>query len=567
MILTGNDHIDATGNGLNNMLVSNQGDNVLDGRGGNDTVSYENSRSAVSVSLADSFPQFTGDGFDTLIAMENLRGSVFNDTLTGDAGNNTLNGLSGADTMAGGAGHDLYMLDHIDDTVIEQVGEGIDTVHALLGYSLAEHVENLVLTGQDAVDGTGNGLNNRLTGNGAANRLNGGAGRDTLTGNGGNDVLLGGTGNDTLVGGAGNDTLNGGMGADTLRGGIGRDTYWVDNPNDRVAELAGQGIDLVRATITHTLASNVENLVLAGNRAINGNGNALANRLTGNGAANRLAGGAGNDTLVGNSGNDVLLGGAGNDTLVGGAGQDTLNGGMGADTLRGGTGNDVYQADNVNDRVVELAGQGIDLVRATITHTLAGNVENLVLAGNRAINGNGNALANRLTGNGAANRLNGGAGNDNLTGLAGNDVLLGGAGSDALSGGLGHDSLNGGAGSDMLVGGLGRDILAGGLGADRFRFSRPAEGDDTISDFTSGVDTIQVVSRNFAGMATGRLAPSRLIADGTTAASGNAVFLYNQDSGVLSFDSDGNSGAAAVHIATLTGRKQLLASDIQVISG
>lgn len=63
---------------------------------------------------------------------------------------------------------------------------------------MSDSLENLTLTGTNAIDGTGNALGNVLTGNAAANLLLGNAGNDTLIGGGGNDTLNGGTGNDTL---------------------------------------------------------------------------------------------------------------------------------------------------------------------------------------------------------------------------------------------------------------------------------------------------------------------------------------------------------------------------------
>lgn len=267
-----------------------------------------------------------------------------------------------------------------------------------------------------------------------------------------------------------------------------------------------------------------------GNQATNGTGNALNNRLTGNNAANRLNGGGGNDELFGMGGNDVL------------------NGGAGADLMHGGAGNDSYQVDNINDRVVELTGAGLDTVYATVNHVLAANVENLVLTGGRAINGTGNALNNRLTGNGAANQLNGGGGHDILLGNGGNDLLIG------------------NVGNDTLIGGGGLDTLTGGTGADNFKFLTTTQGADNITDFASGIDRVQVVSRNFANLAPGSLAANRLVADGSALSSGVAAFIYNTQSGVLSFDQDGLGGAAANHVATLTGPKTLLASDIQVVT-
>lgn len=165
---------------------------------------------------------------------------------------------------------------------------------------------------------------------------------DVARGYGGNDAINGNGGNDLLYGDAGNDTLNGGGGNDAMLGGGGNDTYVVASSGDRVYEtttLGGTtnagGTDTVRSSVSYTLSSFVEKLVLTGTSAINGTGNSLANTLTGNAAANRLDGGGGNDTLVGGLGNDALLGGAGSDRLTGSSGGDrfVFNSKLGSDTL------------------------------------------------------------------------------------------------------------------------------------------------------------------------------------------------------------------------------------------
>ena len=101
--------------------------------------------------------------------------------------------------MAGGFGDDAYVVEVAGDVVTEGVNAGIDTVRASLSYTLGANVENLVLTGTAAVNGTGNTLDNSLVGNAGANLLTGNAGNDRLDGAGGGDILKGGAGNDVYV--------------------------------------------------------------------------------------------------------------------------------------------------------------------------------------------------------------------------------------------------------------------------------------------------------------------------------------------------------------------------------
>ena len=142
-------------------------------------------------------------GADTLVGYatdDSLRGLAGKDTLWGRAGNDRLDGGSGADTMYGEGGDDTYIVEDSADVVVEAANAGLDTVEAALTYSLPANVENLTLTGQSAINATGNALGNTLTGNPAANVLDGGAGNDTLKGGLGNDTyrFTAGWGHDTI---------------------------------------------------------------------------------------------------------------------------------------------------------------------------------------------------------------------------------------------------------------------------------------------------------------------------------------------------------------------------------
>jgi Ca2+-binding RTX toxin-like protein len=227
-----------------------------------------------------------------------------------------------------------------------------------------------------------------------------------------------------LIGSSANDEFSGGGGEDYMAGGIGNDLYLIDSAGDTVVENAGAGIDRVASTISYVLPANVENLDLIGiaTTQLDGTGNALDNVMTGSVARN------------------ILVGGGGNDTLYGYGGNDELNGQVGADTMYGGLGEDTYIIDNVGDHAIELPGEGVDTVNASISYTMEANIENVTLTG---VNTNDTVFGNDLS-----NTINGNAGDNTISGGIGFDVINAGNGNDVLDGGLGGDFLNGGLGND-----------------------------------------------------------------------------------------------------------------------
>ena len=621
--------------------------NWIEGFGGNDRIEGNGGDDIIS----------GGAGDDIVI------GGAGNDVLYGGAGNDVLSdGGSESNLLWGESGDDVYLIAG-NAQIVEFAGEGDDTLVVSMSYDLSFYPGNSIETlttanqaGTDAIDLTGNDLSQTLHGNDGINILRGGDGNDSLLGHGGEDALHGDDGD---------DILDGGTGADTMAGATGDDAYFVDNAGDVVIEVANEGYDVIYAGVSYALAADsfVEVLATIDNTAstpLTLIGNEFANYVTGNAGANILDGGAGPDQLWGRGGDDSYYADAGDDVveydgdgydilyarssyalgigqsievlatidnnaatainltgnalsnyIVGNAGANTLDGGGGDDQLWGREGDDSYIAD-MNDIVLEYAGQGSDILYATASYILAAglSIETLATADNNAttsINLTGNELDNYVTGNAGANTLDGGTGSDTLWGRAGDDSYFAdgndvvredaGQGSDivyargsfVLGAGVsveilatadntastalnltGNELANyvtGNAGANVLDGGAGADQLFGRGGTDTFAFtSALGNGNvDHILDFMSGgLDRIALDDAVFAGLTPGAL-PQGAFAVGSSAQEADDRILYNSQTGQLFFDADGSGAGAAILFAIVTPGTGLSASDFTVI--
>lgn len=309
----------------NDLLQGGTGSDSLDGGAGVDAVDYSDSTAAVNVNLSTGSGSGGTAAGDVFANIENIFGSIYNDTLYGGGGNNSLSGGAGNDyidagigndTLAGGAGRDTLYGGQDMDYLDYSASDAAVSVNLATGAASGGHATGDVLAGVDGIfgsafDDTLIGFDNQgITGDIYTNVFFGGAGNDYIDVGAGNDIAHGDEGNDTIFAGAGDDLATGGEGNDAIYGGTGNDS------------------------------------------ADGGDGNDL---IDGGDGADSLTGGAGNDSLYGGNGNDSINGGDGNDLISGGAGNDVLTGGAGSDTFVGGIGDTIIGGAGDND-VLDLSG-------------------------------------------------------------------------------------------------------------------------------------------------------------------------------------------------------------------
>ena len=391
---------------------------------------------------------------------------------------------------------------------------------------------------------TGKALNaSALTGNLSAEAtanltsVTGGSGNDTLTIDavGATLVVDAGAGNDSVdVGGDIGGTVSGGAGTDTLEltGGA-RDVSGATISGFEMVDLNNNASTVDEALLNNqavvlestggaqalTITGIESSLDLSNLSFADSNVTITANFATGKSgtlgasSAVSITGSAGNDTFTGHNGADTLLGGAGVDSLTGGNGADVLDGGAGNDTtLAGGAGADTINGGAGNDT-------GID-------------------------------------GGGDNDVIDGGAGNDTMTGNTGDDTLTGGEGSDTITGADGADSIiltETTSAADIVI--INTTSAGGGLSSDTISVAVAGNanntGEDTITGFAFGTDTIRIVNTEQVAYVHGTDSQIGL-GTATVAATGVAAD-YTTLTGLIDLDNDGDYADAddvAVTFAT-----------------
>ena len=437
-------------------------------------------------------------------------------------------------------------------------GAGIYTTVAVF-----ENVDTGVITGNFNFGGDPGTL--RFTGTAGADNfiglwgnseMTGAEGDDTMDGRAGDDLLDGGTGNDYLLGAQGNDRLYGGDGNDLLDGGRGDDLLFGGEGNDKL--YSWKGLNIMDGGAG-------DDLIVGGEDKDIAYGGTGMDTLRGHTGDDELHGGADNDVVEGSWGDDILYGDDGHDYINGQGHDDTLYGGLGGDTMRGEDGNDRIYGEAGGDDIdggehddYLYGGDGNDTVKGGGGYDwLEGGAGDDLMMG-----GLGTDV---LLGEAGLDTLYGGDDGDELWGGADADKLYGEGGNDLLDGGTGNDLLSGGAGVDILRGGLGNDTLTGGAETDVFIMegALSAGNVDTITDFNAVQDGIILDLNVFKALSGEGVLAAGAFRQGSSAGDADDRIIYNQSTGEIFYDSDGNGAAAKVLFAKVTAGTVLSAANFE----
>ncbi len=431
------------GNDEENYFILEKGDDYVDGKGSTfNQVGYhwETGGTGIVVDLAAQTATDTYGDTDTLININVIRGSLWDDVIDGSDANEVFRGINGDDTMDGKGGVDeiRYDRDHVyggDSGVYVNLAEETATD----GFGDTDVIRNF-----ERVRGTN--YDDSIIGNAADNRLRGYAGDDGFVGGAGDDEIDGGVDSwdeydlvdYSQEGGGAGVTVN-------LATGVAIDTFGDTDTLISIEEVIGTDQDDVM------VGNDYDNWFVlgAGDDSVDGGGSGFdqvsySSETGGVGVSVDLAAGTATDTygdtdtlvsievIRGSQWGDEILGDDADNTFRGMAGDDTMDGRGGTDEVR-------YDRDA---RDGGTAGVSVNLALGTATDGF-GDTDTLI-------------SIERVRGSDEADTIIGDAGNNRFEGLGGDDVLTGGAGEDM------------------------------------FRIRSADLGTDTITDFEQGLDTVRL---------------------------------------------------------------------------
>jgi Ca2+-binding RTX toxin-like protein len=431
-------------------------------------------------------------------------------TANGSAGADDIYATGAGQTLIGNGGNDVFHVGGWTDIKVLETGSGISEVSTwTANYTLADGIDNL---------SAASNANHVLAGNSAANVIRGNTANDVIDGHGGNDVLWGLGGADTFV----------------MKAGYGQVTVADLTTADHVV-IDGTTLGSFAQVQAAAVQSGNDVVVkLGGSDTLTLKGHTIGDLTAGEFTFSNVASGptptptpaptpnptpAPTPTPTPGSGGPVIANpdaqppsatahgyvapgstGVANGT----SGDDAMYATGSGQTLIGNGGNDVFHIGSNTDAHIVVGTSGVTTVETWASnYTLADGVNDLVALGN---------YSHALTGNGLNNWI---------------------VGSD------GNDTIKGGAGNDVIQVGTGANQLSGGAGKDVFMFSRAADHDNVIHDFTLGTDMLDLrgALQGYGGS--------------NPAADGHLSLVAANGGTTIMIDADGTGGQAAHALVTI----------------
>ena len=464
------------------------GSNTIQGGGGDNRLNYSGATGAVNVNLATGITTYATGGTDHFSDIQDVMGSPFNDVLTAGTAAAVFTTDGGSDTLTGGPGDDTFYINGDGPGTVDN-----DFINGGGGFNTLDYYEEP-------------GPINVNMQNGTTSKFYGGTDHFSNI-----QEILGTLYNDTFISAlTGNEYF--------VSGGDGNDTFYLSGGgNSAIGQLGGfntLNYENAASAVTVNVAGGTTSYASGGSDDTfvdisQFDGSAFNDTLTAAGVLTGVAfnGAAGNNTMTGGSGNDTF------ELWSDGPGTDYsnfINGGGGYNTL------DYSQAPGpVN----------VNMATGTTSNYYGGtdhfsNIQQV----------NGSPFNDMLTAGSAGAVFNGGGGSDTMMGGAGNDTFQlwsDGPGTDNtnyINGGGGTNTLDyskspgpvnvnmmtgttsnyyggtdyfsniqdvvGSAFNDVLIANGSGSVLTGGSGNDTFEFVEGHTNGATVTDFTSGTDSL-----------------------------------------------------------------------------
>jgi len=415
--------------------------------------------------------------------------------------------------------------------------------------------------GEDIIGTLGN-YAHTVKGGGGADSITGGTANDSFEGGAGNDTIAGGNGNDTILGGAGNDTITPGTGTkinvdagagddtvnldsslstnDTVVGGDGTDVLALDAAATATSSQGVSGFETIRFDSAGVDQDMVQFTANTGFTKIINNvagANSISNVGT---TVDTLAALHGSSTLsfarlLDNSSNSLTIQNstdqAATITTLTVDEEETLTLADGASTAAASslTITTLHAEDLVTLNITGKSNKVISNAIETQATAYLTTVDASTATGTVSVDASAATLALTMTGpSSKAATLTGGSKADTITTGSAADSIVGNAGADSITSGGGADSIDAGGGADVLNPGEGADSIDAGAGLDSIILTESTSaadqvqittvygtssdsarntitgddndtGEDSITDFKWGTDTIHVTSTAVIG--------------------------------------------------------------------